>query len=131
MKIPHGYVPVGAAGEADLGVGADGQSIAGGRRRGQLSLDPRGRRRKIPDGQGARFAPDDEGPPVREQPTGPDVVISVLIGQKRFVSTAKGGGGGTFRMRRGTLTRQSSWDTGVLLPGWLMSHTLTQPLPPV
>lgn len=89
MKIPDGYVPVGAAGEADLRVGADGQSVTGGRRRGQLRLDSRGRRCQIPDGQGARFAPDDEGPPVREQPTGPDVVISVLIGQKCFVSIVK------------------------------------------
>lgn len=29
------------------------------------------------------------------------------------------------------LTKQSSWDTGLLLPGWLMSQILTQPLPPV
>lgn len=30
-----------------------------------------------------------------------------------------------------SLTRQSSCDTGLLFPGWLMSHTLTQPFPPV
>lgn len=30
-----------------------------------------------------------------------------------------------------SLTRQSSWETGLLLPGWLMSQTLTQPFPPV
>lgn len=30
-----------------------------------------------------------------------------------------------------SLTRQSSWETGLLLPGWLMSQTFTQPLPPV
>lgn len=29
------------------------------------------------------------------------------------------------------LTKQSSWLTGLLLPGWEISHTLTQPLPPV
>ena len=28
-------------------------------------------------------------------------------------------------------TKQSNCETGLLLPGWLISHTLTQPLPPV
>jgi hypothetical protein len=30
-----------------------------------------------------------------------------------------------------SITRQSSWDTGLLEMGWLISHTFTQPLPPV
>ena len=29
------------------------------------------------------------------------------------------------------LTRQSSWEMGLLLPGWLMSQIFTHPLPPV
>lgn len=32
VKVPDGDVPVGAAGEANLGVGTDGQSVTGGRR---------------------------------------------------------------------------------------------------
>lgn len=32
VKIPDGYVPVRAAGEADFRVGADGQGVTGGRR---------------------------------------------------------------------------------------------------
>jgi hypothetical protein len=31
----------------------------------------------------------------------------------------------------GILTRQSSWEMGLLLPGWLISQIFTQPLPPV
>jgi len=81
VQIPHGYVSVGAAGEADLGVGADGQSVARGRGRSQLGLDPRGRRGQVPDRQSARLAPDDESPAVRKQPTGADVVVSVLMGR--------------------------------------------------
>lgn len=66
VQIPHSDVSVGAAGEADLGVGADGQSVARWRRRSQLGLDPWSRRGQIPDGEGTRLAPDDEGPPVGE-----------------------------------------------------------------
>lgn len=49
MEIPDGDVSIGAAGEADLGVGADGQSVARRRRGGQLSLDPWSGRGQIPD----------------------------------------------------------------------------------
>lgn len=100
MKVPDGDVPVGAAGEANLRVGTDGQSVTGGRRRGQLRLDTRGGRGQIPDGQGARLAPDDEGPPVGEQPTGADVVVSVLIGQEASLArltTRAGPAGGPAR----------------------------------
>ena len=30
VQVPHGDVAIAAAGEADLGVGADGQGVAGG-----------------------------------------------------------------------------------------------------
>ena len=81
VQVPHSDVSIGAAGEADLGVGADGQSVARGRRRRQLRLYPRSGCGQIPDWQSARLAPDDESPPVRKQSTGADVVISVLMWQ--------------------------------------------------
>lgn len=55
MQVPHGDVAVAAAGEADLGVGADGQGVAGGGRGCQLRLDARGWRGEVPDGQSAGF----------------------------------------------------------------------------
>lgn len=55
VQVPHGDVAVAAAGEADLGVGADGQGVAGGGRGRQLCLDARGGSRQVPDGQGTGF----------------------------------------------------------------------------
>ena len=79
MEVPHGDVPVGAAGEADLGVGADGQGVAGRGRRRQLRLDARRRGRQVPDGQRAGLAAHDQGAAVGQQLAGADVVISVLV----------------------------------------------------
>lgn len=49
MKVPDDDVAVAAAGEADLVVRGDGQSVAGGSRRRQLRLDARSGRGQIPD----------------------------------------------------------------------------------
>lgn len=81
MEIPHSDVSVGAAGEADLGVRADGQSVTRRRRGRQLRLDPRSRRGQIPDGQSARLAAHNQSPAVWQEPTGADVVVSVLMRQ--------------------------------------------------
>lgn len=80
VKVPDGDVPVRAAGEAHLGVWADGQSVAGWGRRRQLSLDPWGGCGQVPYGEGASLAPNDQGPSVRKQATGTNVVVSVLMG---------------------------------------------------
>lgn len=78
MQVPDGDVAVAAAREAHLGVGADGQRVAGGRRGRQLGLDARRGRRQVPDGQGAGLAPHDQRAAVRQQLAGADVVIPVL-----------------------------------------------------
>lgn len=78
MEVPHGDVSIGAAGEADLGIGADGQSIAGRSRGSELSLDAGRLRGQIPDGQRARLAADDQGAAVGQQLAGADVIVSVL-----------------------------------------------------
>lgn len=39
MEVPHGDVSIRAAGEAHLGVGADGQSVAGRGGGSELGLD--------------------------------------------------------------------------------------------
>ncbi len=83
VKVPDDDVAVTAAGEADLVVRGDGQSVAGGSRRRQLCLDARGGRGQVPDGQRAGLPADDQGPSVWEDFTGADVVIPVLIRQDR------------------------------------------------
>ena len=55
VQVPHSDVAVAAAGEADLGVRADGQGVAGGGRRRQLCLDAWGGSRQVPDGQRTGF----------------------------------------------------------------------------
>ena len=60
MEVPHGDVPVTAAGEAHLGVRADGQGVARRRRRRKLRLDPGSGRGQVPDGQRAGLAAHDE-----------------------------------------------------------------------
>lgn len=78
MQVPHGNVAVAAAGEADLGVGADGQGVAGGGRGRQLGLDAWGRRSQVPNGQSAGFPSHYQSAAIREQFAGTDVVIPVL-----------------------------------------------------
>ena len=53
VQVPHSDVAVAATGEADLGVGADGQGVAGGGRGCQLCLDARGWSSQVPNGQSA------------------------------------------------------------------------------
>ena len=61
-----------------LGVGRDGERVAGGRLRAQLALDAgRGRRRQVPDADGARLAAHDQGAPVRQQLAAADVAVAV------------------------------------------------------
>lgn len=55
VKVPHHDVAVAAAGETDLVIWTDGQSVARGSRGGQLRLDAGSRRGQVPDGQGAGF----------------------------------------------------------------------------
>jgi len=78
VQVPHGDVAVAAAGEAHLGVGADGQRVAGGRRRRQLRLDAGRGRGQVPDGQRARLAAHDQRAAVGQQAAGADVVVPVL-----------------------------------------------------
>lgn len=134
MQVPDHDVSITAAGEADLVVGTDGQSVAGRSRGRQFGLDPWSRRGQVPDGQCAGFTSNYQGPPIWENLTRSDVVVSILIGRK----------GGHYLVQLGwqipnrrrftldaDLTKQSSWAIGLLLPGWLISQTLTQPFPPV
>lgn len=94
MQVPDGDVPVAAAGEADLGVGADGQSVAGRGRGGELGLDAGRLRGQVPDGQRAGLASDDQRASVGQQLTGADVVIPVLLhrGQSKSIHTGSGQG---------------------------------------
>lgn len=86
VEIPNGDVSIRTAGEADFRVWADGQSITRRRRRCKFCFDPRSRCSQIPDRQGARLAPHDESPSIRKKAAGPDVVISVLMLQKKEAS---------------------------------------------
>lgn len=80
VKVPDNNVSIAAAGEADLVVRGDGESVAGRGRRCQLRLDARSGSGQIPDGQRAGLAADDQRPPIRQKLAGADVVIPVLIG---------------------------------------------------
>lgn len=87
MQVPDGDVPVAAAGEADFGVRADGQGVAGRCRGGELSLDAGRLRSQVPDGQRAGLTADDQCAAVRQQLAGADVVIPVLLntGQRQSI----------------------------------------------
>lgn len=129
LQVPHGNVTVGAAGEAHFRVGRDGQRVAGRRIRGQFGLDARCGTSEIPDGQVGRFTTNDQRPTIGQKLHRADVVVPLLqIGkQKRELACFTVG----FRNKITKRTRQSNCETGFLLPGWEMSHALTQPLPPV
>ena len=77
VKIPNCDVSITAAAEADLGVGADGEGVAGRRRAGHLCLYPGGGGGQIPDAEVASFPTNDKGAAVRQQLDGPDVVLSL------------------------------------------------------
>ena len=86
MQVPHGNVPITAAGEADFGIRADGQGVAGWGRGRQLSLDAGRGRGQVPDGERAGLAAHDERAPVGEQLAGADVVVPVLKGEGAVLS---------------------------------------------
>lgn len=78
VQVPDRDVPITAAGEADLGVGGDGQCVAGWGRGGELRLDTWRRRGQVPDGQRAGLTTHNQGAAIREELTGADVVVPVL-----------------------------------------------------
>lgn len=69
VKVPHDDVAVAAAGETDLVVWTDGQSVARRSRGRQLRLDAWSGRGQIPDGQSAGFTTDYQSSPVWEELT--------------------------------------------------------------
>ncbi len=82
MQVPDHDVSVTAAGEADLVVWTDGQSVAGRSRGRQFSLDAWSGRGQVPDWQRAGLAPDYQSPPIWKELAWPDVVVSILIERK-------------------------------------------------
>ena len=86
VQVPDGDVPVTAAGEADFGVGGDGQCVAGGGRGGELRLDTWRRRGQVPDGQRAGLTAHNQGAAIREELTGADVVVPVLETERETVN---------------------------------------------
>lgn len=78
MKVPHSDVSIGAAGEADLGVRADGQCVAGWSRGSELCLYAGRLWGQVPDGQCAGLATHDQGAAVRQQLAGADIIVPVL-----------------------------------------------------
>ena len=90
VEIPDRDVAVTAAAEADLGVGADGEGVAGRGRAGELRLDARVGGGQVPDGQCARLPSDNQRPTVRKQLDASDVVLSletVQLGDRGLVTT--------------------------------------------
>lgn len=83
MEVPHGDVSIRAAGEADLGVRADGQSVAGRSRGRELGLYAWRLRGQVPDGQSAGLATDNQGAAIRQQLAGADVIVSILQQQRQ------------------------------------------------
>lgn len=83
MRRKHKAVPesrheVNSNEETDLGVGADGQRVAGRRRGGELGAHARRGRGQVPDGQRRRLAAHDQRAPVGQQLHGADVVVPLL-----------------------------------------------------
>lgn len=78
MEIPDGNVAIAAAGEADLGIWADGQGVAGRGGGGKLRLDPWGGGGQIPDSERAGLPSHYQGPTVWEELAGADVVVPIL-----------------------------------------------------
>lgn len=77
VEVPDGDVSIGAAGEADLGVRADGQCVTGGSRRSEFCLYSGCLGGQVPDGQRAGLATHYQGAAVRQQLAGADVIVSV------------------------------------------------------
>lgn len=65
VEVPDGDVSIAAAGEAHLGVGADGQRVAGRSGGGQLGFDARCLGGKIPNGQSASLPSDNKSAAIR------------------------------------------------------------------
>lgn len=99
MQVPNGNVSIAAAGEADLGIGADGQCVACRGRGGELSLDAGRLRSQIPDGQCAGLTSDNQCAAIRQQLTGADVVIPVLLHRGQSESIHVQGSGARERFR--------------------------------
>lgn len=78
VEVPNGNVSIAAAGEAHLGVGADGQRVAGRCGGGQLGFDAGCLGGKIPNGQCAGLPSNDKSAAIRQQLTRPNIVVPVL-----------------------------------------------------
>lgn len=85
MEVPHGDVSIRAAGEAHLGVGANGERVAGRSGGSELRLYARRLRGQVPNGQRAGLTSHDEGAAVGQQLAGTDVVVPVLEEEKQSV----------------------------------------------
>lgn len=98
MQVPNSYVSITAAGEADFGVRADGQGVACRGRGGELGFDAGCLRGQIPDGQCAGLASNNQCAAIRQQLTGADVVISVLLhrGQSQSIYVQSSAAGNRF-----------------------------------
>ena len=83
VKIPDCNVAITAAAEADLGVGADGESIASWSCAGQLSLDARVGSSQVPDRQCAGFSSNHKSSSIRQQLDASDVVLPLKTVQLR------------------------------------------------
>lgn len=117
MEVPHGNISITAAGEADFGVGADGQGVARRRRGGELSFDTRRLRGQIPDGQRAGLASHDQCAAIGQQLTRADVVIPVLLhtGHKSQSMRARGqAASGRFRKKAVAKGRKEKKKTTVI-----------------
>lgn len=78
MEVPHRNVSIRAAGEADLGIRAYSQRVAGWSRGSELGLDAGRLRGQVPDGQRAGLTTHYQGAAVRQQLAGADVIVPVL-----------------------------------------------------
>lgn len=78
VQVPHRDVTVRATAEAHFGVGADGQSVAGGCTGRQLCFDPGSGARQVPNGEVAGLTTNDQGSAIWQQFNRSDVVIPLL-----------------------------------------------------
>ncbi len=99
VQVPNSNVSITAAGEADFGIGADGQGVACRGGGGELGLDTGRLRSQIPDGQCAGLTSDNQCAAIRQQLTGADVVIPVLLHRGQSESIHVQGSGARERFR--------------------------------
>lgn len=83
MEVPHSDVSVRAAGEAHLGVGANGERVAGRSGGSELRLYAWRLRGQVPNGERAGLPSHDQGASVGQQLAGADVVVPVLKEENR------------------------------------------------